>query len=247
MTDASSPTSGLSEAEYARTERNRVLIGDEAQRRVHQAKVLMIGAGGLGSPCLLALTAAGIGAIDICETDTVDVSNLQRQTLYRIHDIGRPKAELAVERLSGLAPECTLRSVGRFSTDRAADLCAGVDLVIDGSDNFDTRFLAGDITAELGIPLVLGAVLGHEGQVAVFNWIDPDGRVGPCLRDLYPQPPSTPADPAQRGVLSSTTGVIGSLMAAEAIKVVSGASPAPGLLRYDGSRGSFKRFSISSS
>ena len=247
MTDASSPTSGLSEAEYARTERNRVLIGDEAQRRVHQAKVLMIGAGGLGSPCLLALTAAGIGAIDICETDTVDVSNLQRQTLYRIHDIGRPKAELAVERLSGLAPECTLRSVGRFSTDRAADLCAGVDLVIDGSDNFDTRFLAGDITAELGIPLVLGAVLGHEGQVAVFNWIDPDGRVGPCLRDLYPQPPSTPADPAQRGVLSATTGVIGSLMAAEAIKVVSGASPAPGLLRYDGSRGSFKRFSISSS
>ncbi|MCF1693013.1 HesA/MoeB/ThiF family protein [Corynebacterium argentoratense] len=247
MTDASSPTSGLSEAEYARTERNRVLIGDEAQRRVHQAKVLMIGAGGLGSPCLLALTAAGIGAIDICETDTVDVSNLQRQTLYRVHDIGRPKAELAVERLSGLAPECTLRSVGRFSTDRAADLCAGVDLVIDGSDNFDTRFLAGDITAELGIPLVLGAVLGHEGQVAVFNWIDPDGRVGPCLRDLYPEPPSTPADPAQRGVLSSTTGVIGSLMAAEAIKVVSGASPAPGLLRYDGSRGSFKRFSISSS
>ena len=247
MTDASSPTSGLSEAEYARTERNRVLIGDEAQRRVHQAKVLMIGAGGLGSPCLLALTAAGIGAIDICETDTVDVSNLQRQTLYRVHDIGRPKAELAVERLSGLAPECTLRSVGRFSAARAADLCAGVDLVIDGSDNFDTRFLAGDITAELGIPLVLGAVLGHEGQVAVFNWIDPDGRVGPCLRDLYPQPPSTPADPAQRGVLSSTTGVIGSLMAAEAIKVVSGASPAPGLLRYDGSRGSFKRFSISSS
>lgn len=247
MTDASSPTSGLSEAEYARTERNRVLIGDEAQRRLHASKVLMIGAGGLGSPCLLALTAAGIGAIDICETDTVDVSNLQRQTLYRIHDIGRPKAELAVERLSGLAPECTLRSVGRFSTDRAADLCAGVDLVIDGSDNFDTRFLAGDITAELGIPLVLGAVLGHEGQVAVFNWIDPDGRVGPCLRDLYPQPPSTPADPAQRGVLSATTGVIGSLMAAEAIKVVSGASPAPGLLRYDGSQGSFKRFSISSS
>lgn len=247
MTDASSPTSGLSEAEYARTERNRVLIGDEAQRRLHASKVLMIGAGGLGSPCLLALTAAGIGAIDICETDTVDVSNLQRQTLYRIHDIGRPKAELAVERLSGLAPECTLRSVGHFSTDRAADLCAGVDLVIDGSDNFDTRFLAGDITAELGIPLVLGAVLGHEGQVAVFNWIDPDGRVGPCLRDLYPQPPSTPADPAQRGVLSATTGVIGSLMAAEAIKVVSGASPAPGLLRYDGSRGSFKRFSISSS
>lgn len=247
MTDASSPTSGLSEAEYARTERNRVLIGDEAQRRLHASKVLMIGAGGLGSPCLLALTAAGIGAIDICETDTVDVSNLQRQTLYRVHDIGQPKAELAVERLSGLAPECTLRSVGRFSADRAADLCAGVDLVIDGSDNFDTRFLAGDITAELGIPLVLGAVLGHEGQVAVFNWIDPDGRVGPCLRDLYPQPPSTPTDPAQRGVLSSTTGVIGSLMAAEAIKVVSGASPAPGLLRYDGSRGSFKRFSISSS
>ena len=247
MTDASSLTCGLSEAEYARTERNRVLIGDEAQRRLHASKVLMIGAGGLGSPCLLALTAAGIGAIDICETDTVDVSNLQRQTLYRVHDIGRPKAELAVERLSGLAPECTLRSVGRFSADRAADLCAGVDLVIDGSDNFDTRFLAGDITAELGIPLVLGAVLGHEGQVAVFNWIDPDGRVGPCLRDLYPEPPSTPADPAQRGVLSSTTGVLGSLMAAEAIKIVSGASPAPGLLRYDGSRGSFKRFSISSS
>lgn len=247
MTDASSPTSDLSEAEYARTERNRVLIGDEAQRRLHASKVLMIGAGGLGSPCLLALTAAGIGAIDICETDTVDVSNLQRQTLYCVHDIGQPKAELAVERLSGLAPECTLRSVARFSADRAADLCAGVDLVIDGSDNFDTRFLAGDITAELGIPLVLGAVLGHEGQVAVFNWIDPDGRVGPCLRDLYPEPPSTPADPAQRGVLSSTTGVIGSLMAAEAIKVVSGASPAPGLLRYDGSRGSFKRFSISSS
>lgn len=247
MTDASSPTSGLSEAEYARTERNRVLIGDEAQRRLHASKVLMIGAGGLGSPCLLALTAAGIGAIDICETDTVDVSNLQRQTLYRVHDIGQPKAELAVERLSGLAPECTLRAVGRFSADRAADLCAGVDLVIDGSDNFDTRFLAGDITAELGIPLVLGAVLGHEGQVAVFNWKDAHGRVGPALRDLYAQPPSTPADPAQRGVLSSTTGVIGSLMAAEAIKIVSGASPAPGLLRYDGSRGSFKRFSISSS
>ena len=91
MTDASSPTCGLSEAEYARTERNRVLIGDEAQRRLHASKVLMIGAGGLGSPCLLALTAAGIGAIDICETDTVDVSNLQRQTLYRVHDIGRPR------------------------------------------------------------------------------------------------------------------------------------------------------------
>ena len=195
-------------------------LGVTAQRRLRNAKVLMVGAGGLGSPALLYLAAAGVGTLTIIDDDVVEASNLQRQVLHRAEDLGRPKAESAREALLRLNPALQVRSrVARLSSRNALDLFDGVDLVLDGTDNFATRYCNNDAAELTGTPLVWGSVLSWQGQVSVF-W---PGR-GPMLRDLFPTPPPDGSVPScvEAGLLGVVPGIIGVTMATEAIKVICG-------------------------
>ncbi len=195
------------------------------QQRLAQARVLVIGAGGLGCPCLLYLAAAGVGCLRIADPDRVALSNLQRQTLYTTADIGRRKADAARDRLLALNPEICIESHALpFNAETAFDLLTGCDLVIDGSDNFATRYVANDAAVLAGLPLVFGSVFRYEGQVAVFNAVRPDGNRGPNYRDLFPEPPpaGTVPDCAEGGVLGVLPGVVGTLQALEALKLLTG-------------------------
>lgn len=207
--------------ERVRTARHLALFDKTVQQRFAAARVCVIGAGGLGSPLLYALAAAGVGTnrcITVCDDDVVDLTNLQRQTLFSVYDVGRPKADVARERMHALNPSMTIRTEGRFGPDNAEQLCREHDLLIDGSDNFATRFVAADAAEMTETPLVWGAVLRYEGQVSVF-W----GPHGPGLRDLFDGPPTKPVlTCAEAGVLGATTAVIGNLMATEALKVLGG-------------------------
>ena len=224
----------LSTKEHQRIARHLVLPGfsEEIQRRLAAARICVIGAGGLGSPALLALAAAGIGHITLCDDDTVDFSNLQRQVLYGQGAVGTYKADAATDRLTDMAPDLTIAKHGRFTADNAVQLCRDHDVVIDGSDNFATRYVAADAAEITGTPLVWGAVLRYAGQVAVF-W----HPHGPGLRDIFPQQPAADSIPscAEAGVLGATTGVIGNLLATETIKLITGiGQPLVGqLLSYD--------------
>lgn len=195
-------------------------FGPMAQEKLKHGRVLVIGAGGLGCPALLYLAAAGVGRIEIMDADTVDVSNLQRQVLYRTEDAGRPKAEAAAERLSALNPLIDVVAVkARFNRDNALERLSGVDVVVDGSDNFATRYLVNDACVMAGKPFVYGAIQGFEGQVSVFNWHD-----GPTYRCLFPEAPDPDSVPncAEAGVLGVLPGLIGTLQATEVIKVLTG-------------------------
>ncbi|MBY0791394.1 ThiF family adenylyltransferase [Corynebacterium pseudokroppenstedtii] len=207
--------------ERVRTARHLALFDKAVQQRFAAARVCVIGAGGLGSPLLYALAAAGVGTngyITVCDDDVVDLTNLQRQTLFGVDDVGRPKADVARERMHALNPSMTIRTEGRFGPDNAEQLCREHDLLIDGSDNFATRFVAADAAEMTETPLVWGAVLRYEGQVSVF-WCPH----GPGLRDLFDGPPTKPVlTCAEAGVLGVTTAVIGNLMATEALKVLGG-------------------------
>ena len=207
--------------ERVRTARHLALFDEAVQQRFAAARVCVIGAGGLGSPLLYALAAAGVGTnghITVCDDDVVDLTNLQRQTLFGVDDVGRPKADVARERMHALNPSMTIRTEGRFGPDNAEQLCREHDLLIDGSDNFATRFVAADAAEMTETPLVWGAVLRYEGQVSVF-W----APHGPGLRDLFDGPPTKPVlTCAEAGVLGATTAVIGNLMATEALKVLGG-------------------------
>lgn len=208
-------------------------FGLGAQEKLKQGRVLVIGAGGLGCPALLYLAAAGVGRIEIMDADTVDVSNLQRQVLYRTEDAGRPKAEAAAERLRALNPLIEIVPFAtRFARDNALERLRGVDLVVDGSDNFATRYLVNDACVLAGKPFVYGAIQGFEGQVSVFNW-----KNGPTYRCLFPEPPEADSVPncAEAGVLGVLPGLIGTLQATEAIKLLTGlGSPLSGrLLLWD--------------
>ena len=207
--------------ERVRTARHLALFDETVQQRFAAARVCVIGAGGLGSPLLYALAAAGVGTngyITVCDDDVVDLTNLQRQTLFGVDDVGRPKADVARERMHALNPSMSIRTEGRFNFDNAEQLCREHDLLIDGSDNFATRFVAADAAEMTETPLVWGAVLRYEGQVSVF-W----GPHGPGLRDLFDGPPTKPVlTCAEAGVLGATTAVIGNLMATEALKVLGG-------------------------
>ena len=195
------------------------------QHRLAVARVLVIGAGGLGCPCLLYLAAAGVGCLRIADPDRVTLSNLQRQTLYATADIGRRKVEAARERLMALNPEVHVeaRPVA-FTAETAFDLLAGCDLVIDGSDNFATRYVANDAAVLAGVPLVFGSVFRYEGQVAVFHARRADGSRSPNYRDLFPEPPpaGTVPDCAEGGVLGVLPGLVGTLQALEALKLLTG-------------------------
>ena len=207
--------------ERVRTARHLALFDEVVQQRFAAARVCVIGAGGLGSPLLYALAAAGVGTnghITVCDDDVVDLTNLQRQTLFGVDEVGRPKTHVARERMHALNPSMTIRTEGRFSPDNAEQLCREHDLLIDGSDNFATRFVAADAAEMTETPLVWGAVLRYEGQVSVF-W----APQGPGLRDLFDGPPTKPVlTCAEAGVLGATTAVIGNLMATEALKVLGG-------------------------
>lgn len=199
-------------------------FGEEAQRRVRNARVCVLGAGGLGSPAISYLVAAGVGTLGVVDDDVVALSNLQRQVLHRTEDVGTLKTLSAARAARALDPgvDVVLHDV-RLTDANADELLRGYDLVLDGTDNFDTRYLVSDACARLGLPVVWASVLQMDAQVSVF-WADaPDGR-GVTLRDLFPEPPAPGSVPScsQAGVLGAMCGQVGSLMATEAIKLVAG-------------------------
>ncbi|DAC36579.1 MAG TPA: molybdopterin-synthase adenylyltransferase MoeB [Candidatus Poseidoniales archaeon] len=193
-------------------------VGPEGQLVLQEASVLVVGAGGLGSPALLYLAAAGIGRIGLIDDDTVDVTNLQRQILHSTSEVGESKAASAERRISDLNPEVTVEAIeGRLDTTNALDIIGRYDILIDGTDNFETRYLIGDACEILGKPWVFGSIHRFEGQVATFNL---DG--GPNYRDLFPEPPEDGLAPncAEAGVLGVLPGIVGSIQATEAIKAI---------------------------
>ncbi|MFV8818034.1 molybdopterin-synthase adenylyltransferase MoeB [Haliea sp. E17] len=212
----------LNKAEYLRYSRHLVMpeIGPAGQQRLKAARVLCVGAGGLGSPAALYLAAAGIGHLGIAEFDTLDLSNLQRQVLYASDEVGQPKLDAACARLAALNPEITIQPHPmRLEADNVMALIEGYDVIIDGSDNFATRYLLNAACIAAGKPDVHASVLRFEGQLTVF-----DARQGPCLRCLFPEPPPAELVPScsEGGVLGVIPGILGSLQALEAIKLVLG-------------------------
>ena len=200
-------------------------FGMKGQEKLKSSRVLVVGAGGLASPLLSYLTAAGIGKIGIIDFDVVELSNLQRQVLYNTDDIGISKADRAEEKLKRLNPGVRIETYDtKLSKENAAELIDEFDIIADGSDNFDTRYLVNDTCVALGKPDVYGSVSRFSGQVSVFNYKYEDGTYGPNYRDIYPVPPSpeTIPDCNTSGVLGALTGVIGSMQACEVIKVLTG-------------------------
>jgi len=217
----------LSKAELARYARHLALpeFGLEAQQKLKAAKVLVVGAGGLGSPLLLYLAAVGVGTIGIVDFDVVDESNLQRQVLFGKGDLGLPKTEAAKKRLISLNPFINIQLHNtQLSSANAIEVIREYDVVADGSDNFPTRYLVNDACVLLNKPNVFGAIFQFEGQVSVFNFIDKNGKMGPNYRDLHPTPPPPGTVPscAEGGVLGVLPGIIGSMQASEVIKVITG-------------------------
>ncbi len=213
---------GFDSAERQRYARHLVLpeVGPEGQRRLRQSSVLIVGAGGLGSPLALYLAAAGVGRIGLVDFDAVDAANLQRQVLYGTRDLGRPKLSAARERLEDLNPHVRVEThVVRLAADNATGLIRDYDVVADGTDNFATRYLVNDACVLSGKPNVYASIFRFEGQVSVF-W---RGR-GPCYRCLYPQPPPPGLVPncAEGGVLGVLPGVVGCLQATEVLKLLLG-------------------------
>ncbi|MBL7959782.1 molybdopterin-synthase adenylyltransferase MoeB [bacterium] len=219
--------STLSREELSRYSRHIILkeFGLEGQKKLKTAKVLVIGAGGLGSPVLLYLAAAGVGTIGIVDFDVVDETNLQRQVLFTVQDIGKPKADIAAKRLLALNPFInTLTYPVQITSQNAFDIINHFDVVVDGTDNFQTRYLVNDACVLLNKPNVYGSIFQFEGQLSVFHYTDSNGVVGPNYRDLYPTPPPPGMVPscAEGGVLGVLPGIIGSLQASETIKIITG-------------------------
>jgi len=221
-------------------------FGPSAQERLLESKVLVIGAGGLGSPALLYLTAAGVGHITIIDHDTVDLSNLQRQILHSERTVGTKKIESAEQSLRALNSDVTLSTVDApFTIDNALTLVQEHDLVIDGSDNFATRFLTNDACYFSKTPLVYGSIFQYEGQLSFFNARD---KHSPCYRCLVPAPPEEGAVPncLEAGVIGTLPGIIGSMQAMEAIKYLAGVGTPPigKMLYYDALNTSFRSINI---
>ena len=216
------PGPELSRAEVERYSRHLIIpeIGIEGQRRLKNARVLVIGAGGLGSPALLYLAAAGVGTIGIVDDDDVETSNLQRQVIHSVADVGRSKLDSARDSIAALNPlvKVVLHPL-RLDSGNALELFADYDLILDGADNFATRYLVNDAAALLGKPYVWGSILRFDGQVSVF-W----GKHGPTYRDLYPEPPAAGSVPscAEGGVFGMLCAAVGSMMVIEAVKLITG-------------------------
>lgn len=217
----------LSKEELERYSRHLIIpeFNIEGQRKLKKAKVLVVGTGGLGSPVLLYLAAAGVGTIGILDFDVVDDSNLQRQVLFTMADVGTPKAEAAKKRLQALNPYVNfIVHNTMLSSENALDIIKDYDLVADGTDNFPTRYLVNDACVLLGKPNVYASIYRFEGQASVFNYIDKNGNVGPNYRDLFPTPPPPGLVPscAEGGVIGVLPGILGTIQANEVIKVISG-------------------------
>jgi molybdopterin/thiamine biosynthesis adenylyltransferase/rhodanese-related sulfurtransferase/molybdopterin converting factor small subunit len=212
----------LSNEEVQRYSRHLIIpeVGVEGQQRLKKARVVCIGAGGLGSPASLYLAAAGVGTLGLVDFDVVDFSNLQRQVLFSTGDVGRPKVQAAAARLSGLNPEVRLVvHETPLSSANALDILRDYDVVVDGADNFPTRYLVNDACVLLGKPNAYGSIFRFDGQASVFAT-----KGGPCYRCLYPEPPPPGLVPscAEGGVLGVLPGIIGTIQATEAIKVILG-------------------------
>ncbi|MCO6480089.1 MAG: molybdopterin-synthase adenylyltransferase MoeB [Phaeodactylibacter sp.] len=200
-------------------------FGREGQEKASQSSVLVIGAGGLGSPMLLYLAAAGIGRIGIVDFDRVDETNLQRQVLYTMEDVGKPKAITARQKLLALNPHIEVEAYDKqLTSENALDIISRYDIVADGTDNFPTRYLVNDACVLAGKVNVYASIFRFEGQVSVFNYRQEDGSRGPNYRDLFPAPPPAELVPncAEGGVLGVLPGIIGSMQANEVIKVATG-------------------------
>ena len=230
LTDKMAPMA-FTDAEIERYARHLVLreVGGPGQQALKAARVLVVGAGGLGSPAALYLAAAGVGTLTLVDPDAVDLSNLQRQVLYAQSDIGRPKVEAGAERLAALNPHVAVAGINAaFDATNADDLVRGADLVLDGTDNFAVRYAVNAACVRHGKTLVSGAIGRWTGQVGVF-------RAAPCYRCLVPEIPPDAETCVAVGVVGALAGVIGSMMALEAIKLITGAGePLLGrLLIYD--------------
>jgi molybdopterin/thiamine biosynthesis adenylyltransferase/rhodanese-related sulfurtransferase len=220
-------------------------VGPEGQEKLLRSRALLIGAGGLGSPAALYLAAAGVGEIGLVDFDRVDASNLQRQVLYGTGDVGRAKVEVARERLCALNPDVRVTLYEeKLEAANAESVLRGWDVIVDGTDTFPSRYLANDVSVWLGIPLVYGSIMRFEGQVSLFD----AKNGGPCYRCLFPEPPPPEFAPncAEAGVLGVLPGVVGTLQATEALKVMLGAGrPLRGrLLVYDALAMEFREFSV---
>lgn len=240
------PAAELTIDEVRRYSRHLIIpdVGMTGQKRLKNAKVLCVGAGGLGSPALMYLAAAGVGTLGIVEFDTVDESNLQRQIIHGQSDIGRSKGESARDSVAEINPLVEVRlHEGRLDSDNVLDIFADYDLIVDGTDNFATRYLVNDACVLLGKPYVWGSIYRFEGQVSVF-W----DQYGPNYRDLYPEPPPPGMVPscAEGGVLGVLCASIGSIMVTEAIKLITGiGEPLLGrLISYDALEMSYRELKI---
>ncbi|HYZ07780.1 MAG TPA: adenylyltransferase/sulfurtransferase MoeZ [Pseudonocardiaceae bacterium] len=244
------PAAELTKEEVERYSRHLIIpdVGMDGQKRLKNAKVLVIGAGGLGSPALLYLAAAGVGTLGIVEFDEVDESNLQRQIIHGTSDIGRPKVESARDSIREINPLVQVRLHNlRLDSSNALDLFADYDLILDGTDNFATRYLVNDTAVLLGKPYVWGSIFRFEGQASVF-WEDAPNGQGLNYRDLYPEPPPAGMVPscAEGGVLGVLCASIGSIMVNEAIKLITGiGEPLLGrLMVYDALEMSYRTITI---
>ncbi len=223
-------------------------VGEEGQARLLDSRVLLVGAGGLGSPAAFYLAAAGVGTLGLVDDDVVDRSNLQRQILHTDDRVGTPKVDSARATLNALNPAIRVVTYGeRLTRDNVDRLFEGYDVVVDGSDNFATRYLVNDACVKLQIPNVHGSIFRFDGQVSVF-WPAYDLRRGPCYRCLFPEPPPAELAPscAEAGVLGVLPGVIGTLEAIEAVKILLGVGdPLVGrLMVYDALRQRFTEFKV---
>lgn len=203
-----------------RYDRQRILpeIGEEGQRKLKRAKVLIVGVGGLGSPIALYLAGAGVGCIGLMDDDVVSISNLQRQVLYSESELGKSKAICAAQRISSLNSEITIRSYPtRLTKENAREIISQYDVIVDGCDNFATRYIINDVCEELEKPYVYGAICGFEGQVSVFHY----GEKKKTYRDLYPdEEEMRRMPPPPKGVMGVTPAVVGSIEATEVLKII---------------------------
>jgi adenylyltransferase/sulfurtransferase len=243
---ARAENASLTAQEVARYSRHLIMpeVATEGQKRLKASKVLLIGAGGLGSPLGLYLAAAGVGRIGLIDYDVVDFSNLQRQVIHGTHDVGRPKLQSANERLHALNPEVKIDLYEtKLTSANALEIFESYDIVIDGTDNFPTRYLVNDACVLLGKPNVYGSIFRFDGQASVFY-----PPHGPCYRCLYPEPPPPGEVPscAEGGVLGILPGLIGCIQATEAVKLILGkGSPLIGrLLFYDALQMKFQEFRV---
>ena len=219
-------------------------IGEKGQQKLLDSRVAIIGAGGLGSPAALYLAAAGVGTIGVVDMDTVEESNLQRQILHSTETIGENKVDSAEKTLSTLNPDVNVITYNtRLNKDNAIEIVENYDVVIDGTDNFETRYLINDVSVKTGIPVVHGSIFQYEGQITVF-----DPKNGPTYRDIFPEPPENGAAPncTEAGVLGVLPGIVGSIQALETIKLILeiGEGLSGRLIVFDALEMSFREYKI---